>query len=168
MIIRLAVSQDAQKIAEVHVRSWQAAYRGLLPAEYLDNLRPEDRASHYDFSHADQQKPRTLVAEIDGLIAAFATTRPAEEADLPGFGELCALYASPEFWNRGVGVALVRAARAQMLEQGFRSAALWLLKGNERGERFYRRDGWLPDGTNKSDRLWGVDVEDFRYVRQLA
>jgi GNAT superfamily N-acetyltransferase len=167
MLIRLAAPQDARAIADVHVRSWQAAYRTLLPDEYLDNLRPEDRAARYDFSHTDPQKPRTLVAEADGIICGFATTRPAEDRDLPGFGELCALYASPEFWNRGIGVALVEAARAQMAGQGFQSAALWLLKGNERGERFYRRDGWGPDGAHKSERMWGVDVEDFRFVRAL-
>ncbi len=55
-----------------------------------------------------------------------------------------------------------------MLAQGFGSAALWLLKGNVRGERFYRRDGWLPDGAHKADRIWDIDVEDFRYVRKLS
>jgi GNAT superfamily N-acetyltransferase len=151
-------------VAEVHVRSWQAAYRGLLPAAYLDGLRPEDRAARYDFSHVDPQKPHTIVAESDGAICGFATTMPS---DLAGHGELCALYLAPSFWGRETGVALIEAARARMLEQGFRAAALWLLKGNVRGERFYRRDGWLPDGAHKTDRMWDVDVEDFRYVRAL-
>jgi hypothetical protein len=40
MSIRLAQASDARAIAEVHVRSWQAAYRDLLPQEYLDGLDP--------------------------------------------------------------------------------------------------------------------------------
>ena len=165
MMIRPAVPDDALAVAQVHVSSWQAAYRGLLPAEYLIGLRPEDRAARYDFSHADPQKPHTIVAEIDGRICGFSTTMPSQ--DLPDHGELCALYLAPEFWDRGIGLALIQAARAHMVKQGFRSAALWLLKGNARGERFYRRDGWLPDGAHKTDRMWDVDVEDFRYVRPL-
>ncbi len=165
MVIRPAIPDDALAIAQVHVRSWQAAYQDLLPAEYLDGLRPEDRATRYDLSHADPQKPHTIVAEIDGAIRGFATTMPSQ--DLPGHAELCALYLSPPFWGRGIGVTLIEAARAHMLEQGLGSAALWLLKGNVRGERFYRRDGWLPDGAHKADRIWGIDVEDFRYVRKL-
>lgn len=165
MAIRPAIPDDALAVAQVHVRSWQAAYQGLLPAEYLDSLRPEDRAARYDFSHVDAQKPYTIVAEVEGDIRGFATTMPSQ--DLPGYAELCALYLSPSFWGRGIGIALIEAARARMLEQGFRSAALWLLKGNVRGESFYRRDGWVPDGTRKADRIWDVDVEDFRYVRTL-
>jgi len=36
--IRDARVEEARAIAEVHVASWQAAYRGLLPAEVLAGL----------------------------------------------------------------------------------------------------------------------------------
>jgi hypothetical protein len=45
--IRYAVPDDATPVAQVHVRAWQVAYRGLLPAAYLDTLRFEDRAARY-------------------------------------------------------------------------------------------------------------------------
>jgi hypothetical protein len=38
MDIRPARMEDVPQIAVVHVRSWQAAYRGLLPQAYLDGL----------------------------------------------------------------------------------------------------------------------------------
>ena len=53
---RLAVPGDEQAVAVVHVRSWQVAYRGLMPDEYLDGLRPQDRADRYTF--ADQGNTR--------------------------------------------------------------------------------------------------------------
>lgn len=40
MDIRPTRMQDAPEIAVVHVLSWQAAYRGLLPQAYLDGLDP--------------------------------------------------------------------------------------------------------------------------------
>lgn len=49
-------------VARVHVRSWQAAYRTLLPNDYLDQLRPEDRARKYNFGSPDVSKPWTVVA----------------------------------------------------------------------------------------------------------
>ena len=88
MLIRLAQPEDALAVARVHVRSWQAAYRSLLPDEYLDQLRPEDRAAHYDFSHSDPQKPYTQVAESDGAILGFATTAPARDARLRRTGRV--------------------------------------------------------------------------------
>ena len=41
--LRRAVPGDENEVAEVHVRSWQVAYRGLLPDAYLDALRPAGR-----------------------------------------------------------------------------------------------------------------------------
>ena len=167
MRIRLAMPEDAMAVARVHVRSWQVAYRELLPVAYLDQLRPEDRAERYDFATIDPAKPRTIVAEEAGSILGFATTMPSREADLPAHGELCALYVHPDRWSRGIGVALVSAARAHLVETGFRQAVLWILAGNVRAERFYRNDGWLPDGVRKTDEMWGVTVEEFRYQREL-
>ncbi len=167
MQLRPAQPADALAIAQVHVRSWQAAYRTLLPDDYLDQLRPEDRAPHYDFSHTDPAKPQTLVATDASSILGFATTMPARDPDLAGFGELCALYVDPTHWSQGIGLALVSAARASLLQQGFRNALLWVLAGNLRADRFYQLDGWIPDGTRRTESLWNITVQEIRYQRPL-
>jgi GNAT superfamily N-acetyltransferase len=167
VVIRAADPRDALAVARVHVHAWQVAYRGLLPDEYLDGLKAEDRAAHYDFTHADPCVPYTLIAEIDGNILGFASTMPARDEDRLEHGELCALYVSPQQWGRGIGVALIEAARGYLAAQGFRAASLWVLRNNARAERFYGRDGWLADGATKADRVWGVDVEEIRYCRIL-
>lgn len=43
MRLRIASATDVGRIAEVHVRTWQVAYRGQVPDEYLDSLSIEDR-----------------------------------------------------------------------------------------------------------------------------
>jgi GNAT superfamily N-acetyltransferase len=168
MLLRLAEPEDAMAVARVHVRSWQAAYRMLLPDDYLDQLRPEDRAEKYDFANSDPQKPWTLVAVEEGLIYGFATTAPSRDPDLADYGELCALYVDPEQWGRGIGVILVSAARARLFQLGFRNAFLWVLAGNVRAGRFYQIDGWTPDGLRRTDSVWNVTVHEIRYQRGLA
>jgi GNAT superfamily N-acetyltransferase len=155
-------------IARVHVRSWQVAYRGLLPEDYLDQLHPEDRARTYDFTSLDPLKPRTIVAANEGLIHGFATTAPSRDPDRANYGELCALYVDPEHWGRGKGQALVSAARAYLLELGFKDAFLWVLRGNVRAERFYQLDGWSADGISRTDTVWAVTVDEVRYQRGLG
>jgi GNAT superfamily N-acetyltransferase len=167
MLLRLAEPDDAIAVARVHVRSWQAAYRTLLPADYLDQLCPEDRAQKYDFASLDPRKPQTIVAVEGGLIHGFATTAPSRDPDLVGHGELYALYVDPEQWGRGIGVALVSAARARLFELGFRNAVLWVPAGNIRAERFYQIDRWAPDGLRRIDSVWGVTVDEIRYQREL-
>ena len=165
--IRSAIPEDALAIARVHVRSWQAAYRGLLPDDYLDGLRAEDRAERYDFANPDKFAPQTIVAEVDGMITGFATTSRSHDASMPGFGELCALYVDPQHWCKNHGVALVVEARSRLVSLGFSDALLWVLKGNLRADRFYRNDGWVADGTEKRETMWGAEVVDLRYVRHL-
>lgn len=167
MLLRVAEPDDAIAVARVHVRSWQVAYRTLLPDDYLDQLRPEDRAQAYDFASLDPRKPRTILAAEDGLIYGFATTAPSRDPDLPDHGELYALYVDPERWGRGIGIALMSAARAHLFETGFRNAVLWVLAGNVRAERFYRIGRWVPDGLRRTDSVWGVTVDEIRYRREL-
>lgn len=167
MLLREAKPDDAMAVALVHVRSWQAAYRTLIPDDYLDQLRPEDRAKKYNFGRLDPTHPHTIVATEGGVITGFATTAPAHEPDMPDYGELCALYVDPEQWGRGIGVALVSAARARLVDLGFRNAILWVLAGNFRAERFYRTDQWSPNGGRRIVEVWGVSVEEIRYQRTL-
>jgi GNAT superfamily N-acetyltransferase len=167
MLLRPAEPQDAMEVARVHVRSWQAGYRGLLPDAYLDGLRAEDRAQHYRLGSEDVREPATVVAVEAGAICGFATTAPARDSDAQEDGELFALYVDPEWWGHGIGAALISAARSRLVDVGFRGAVLWLLAGNARADRFYRIDGWAPDGSRRSDTMWDVRVDEARYRRAL-
>jgi GNAT superfamily N-acetyltransferase len=167
MLLRPAEPSDAMAVARVHVRSWQVAYRNLLPDDYLDQLHPEDRARAYDFTSLDPLKPRTIVAVEEGVIHGFATTAPSRDPDLANYGELCALYVDPKQWGRGMGRALVSASRAYLFELGCRHAFLWVLRGNARAERFYQIDRWAADGVRRTDTVWGVTVDEVRYQRGL-
>jgi GNAT superfamily N-acetyltransferase len=155
-------------VARVHVRAWQVAYRNLLPDEYLDSLKPEDRARRYTFGGADPREPMTTVAvDEGGTIRGFITTCAARDADVPGYGEVAALHVDPACWGQGLGMALLTSARSFLFDSGFRRAVLWVLVGNLRAERFYAKDGWTPEGTQRTDMVWGVQVRDRRYQRTL-
>jgi ribosomal protein S18 acetylase RimI-like enzyme len=170
MLLRPAQPADALAIARVHVRAWQHGYAGILPASYLNQLRPEDRAEKYDLSHADPSNPYTIVAtdnNIGDQILGFATTRPSQESDLPHHGELTALYVDPDSWGRGIGVALVSAARAHLVSLSLRHAYLFTLVDNLRAQHFYKSDQWTPDGLQRTDTVWGAAVHVLRFQRNL-
>ncbi len=168
MILRPAVPDDVMAVARVHVRAWQAAYRGLMPEDYLAGLRAEDRAPRYDFANQDDPaRPRTLVAVEADTVLGFATTSPARDEDATGEGELCALYVEPDCWGRGIGGALAAAARNNLYRLGFRKAVLWVAAGNARAERFYRADGWSRDDSHRARQIGNVMVDTVRYNRVL-
>ncbi len=165
--VRTATPDDAAEVAGVHVRSWQAAYRSLIPDAYLDGLNPDDRMARYTFGGTDSALPSTVVAVQDGVICGFATTGTSRDPGTPGAGELLALYVDPGSWGLGVGRRLMAEARERLGRGGFTAAVLWVLVGNDRAEHFYRADGWLPDGRRRREEIWGVSVDEVSYRRDL-
>ena len=166
--IRDATPDDALAVAGVHVRSWQAAYHGLIDRDYLDRLRPEDRAAGYRFDSADPTAPRTVVAEADGVIWGFAATGPCRDEDASGSGELYALYVDPPRWRTGTGGLLLDHATARFRDDGFDEAVLWVLRGNEVAERFYEAAGWRRDGAEREEQPYGVVSQVVRMRRSLT
>src|ERR1700719_2199614 len=144
--IRDARPADAIEVAALHIRSWRVAYRGLLPDEFLDALRAEERAQRYAFGREDARAPRTILALRAGVIRGFATHGPSRDEDARGLGELYALYVDPDAWGGGLGRLLLRRAHELLRASGYEHAILWVLVGNERAARFYRAAGWREDG----------------------
>ncbi len=169
MQLRRARSEDARAIAEVHVRSWKAAFPGLLPQDYLDALGPEDRLGQWQEALVSSPWPAVLVAEQEGTIVGFVAMAPSRDtdADRAVVGEIQTIYLDPPAWGGGVGLALLRAAEVELATAGFVSATLWVLATNAKARRFYERHGWATDGgTQLHD--WGAFASpDVRYRRTL-
>ena len=168
--IREAVPADARAMAEIHVRSWQAAYRGQLTDDYLDGLSVEDRLEqHRRTLREPPAEWRTWVAQDGEHVAGFAVTGPSQDADATErTGEVYAIYLEPDRVGTGAGRALFERAVGDLRERGFDAATLWVLETNERARRFYEVAGWTHDGTVTSER---VDCEmrpTVRYRIDLA
>jgi GNAT superfamily N-acetyltransferase len=166
--LRDADPDDALAIARVHVRAWQAAYRGLIDAEFLDRLRPEDRAARYRLGDPDPAAPHTLLAEAGGEVWGFATTGACRDSDAAGSGELYALYVDPERWRTGTGRLLLEAATERFRAEGFQQAVLWVLRGNDAAEGFYEAAGWRRDGAEREEQPYGVVSNVVRMRRSLS
>jgi GNAT superfamily N-acetyltransferase len=160
--VRRARPADARGIAEVHTRTWQAAYRHVFPAEVLENLDVEDRVRGWlERIEADMA---VWVAETDDGIVGFVAAGPSRSEG--GFGELYAIYVLPEAWGGGAGAALMAAFKDWLAEEGYTSAMLWVLADNPRARRFYEREGWQADGA-RVETIRGVEVEEALYRLDL-
>jgi len=165
--IRTPVAADAAALGRVHVRAWQAAYRGgLMPDEYLDSLSADERASIWAGILA-RPLPATgtrFVAERpDGKVAGFIVVGSAPGEHTDDTGELFAINVDPDHWRTGIGDVLHDAGIAAMVESGFGRAILWVHPGNSRARRFYEARGWMSDGATRSEEVLGVDVDEVRY-----
>lgn len=168
LIVRTAAINDARGVAIVHVTSWQASYRGLMPDDVLDGLSVEQREGGWREIIAATDTPgRTIVADLDGEIVGWAAFGPGRDAEASEQGELWGLYAHPHAFSTGVGHALITAVETALLEDGFASAYLWVLDGNDRAANFYERHGWIADGIVKLDERQTMTLLEQRRVKSL-
>ncbi len=170
--IRPAHADDADRLGEVHVLAWQWAYRGLMPDDLLDSLRPKSRGrawrswlegdAHEDFA--------AWVAEVDGEIVGFASSSIARDTDLRAHtAELLSIYLLEPFLGAGIGHALLIEVEEAWRAAGYESGALWVLASNDRTRRFYESHGWETDGSTKLQNLGGGEEgEVVRYTKQLT
>ena len=170
--IRPATLVDAGGIALVHVRSWQSAYRGKMPQDYLDRLDPAVRARMWQAVIAETATSRggVLAAAADGGgitgLASFGPSRD-KDTDPQVTGEVFAIYVDPDAWGTGTGRELMAGAVAGLARLGYTDAILWVLDANHRARRFYALAGWAEDGMVKTDGSRGFDITEVRYRKVL-
>lgn len=156
MEIRRATVEDARAIADVHVRTWQAAYEHVFGAERLAGLDVARRSAAWERRLGEGGV--AFVAEEEDRVVAFAAI---------GDCELGAIYALPEAWGSGAGSALMRAALEGLRAAGCSDAVLWVLEDNPRARRFYEREGWAVDCTRREGEHLGVRTAEVRYRIEL-
>lgn len=151
--IRAAEPEDAHTVAEVHVASWQWAYRGQLPDDYLDSLSVDDREAMWA-QRLGATDPGVFIAEDDGTAVGFVSVGPCRDKDAPaGTGELEAIYLVAGAAGNGTGSLLMEEATGALRRTGYSSATLWVLETNQRALRFYERLGWSWDGSRSDHQL---------------
>ena len=170
MRIRGATPGDAAGIASVQVRSWQAAYRDLMPDQVLDGLSVERRTEVWrSVVGAGRAGEAVLVLEGDAGVEGFAHVCAGRDPDVDiGTGEVSSIYLLPAAWGKGRGRELMEAAVRRLSADGYHTAILWVLVTNDRARRFYSAAGWSCDGAEKSEVVGGTaSITETRYRRLL-
>ncbi len=167
---RAALPDDADAIAQVHVASWQVAYRGIVPDEHLDGLDWRERAAvrRAQLERDAEERPRVDVALDERSVVGFVASGPERDASPsePSRYEIYALYVAPGAWGRGIGHNLLVRALADVPDAA--PVVLWVLEANARGRAFYERQGFRADGARTRIHLGGSDLAELRYRLQRS
>lgn len=156
--VRRGTADDARAIAQVQVTTWRSAYAHIFPAQALESLSVDERERMWrEFAGDDAMA--LFVAEAERAVVGFVNV--GESRDLPGEGELYAIYVLPDHWGSGAGAALMDVGR-QWLAERFPTATLWVLEDNPRARRFYEREGWVAD-DRRAEVIRGIEVPEVRY-----
>ncbi|WP_322047037.1 GNAT family N-acetyltransferase [Paraburkholderia sp. J67] len=169
--LRPATAADAPLLAAMHAASWQATYRQLLPADFLERDVTAERAAYWRarMQAPGEERRLVLIAELevqpDGRepVGFVCVERQPES---PWGVLLDNLHALPAHQGIGVGKRLMEAAQAWAREQGEAQLYLYVLDGNTPAIAFYERQGWKYSGA-EPDHMGGIDITALRYVYRL-
>jgi GNAT superfamily N-acetyltransferase len=148
-------------MARVNVRCWQETYRGLVSDPVLDD--PGFLAARERFWTAALTDPRyrgnrVAVAERDGELVGLAMSGPRLDPWAAWSRQLYVLYVQAADHGTGAGPALLGAVVGPE-----ESVALWVADPNPRAQAFYRRHGFVADGTTQIEG----GLREIRMVRGI-
>jgi len=168
MVVRPATPEDSRAIATIHVLSWQAAYQGIVPAQFLASMSIDQREGIWR-QRLEHGPPSTWVMEEHGAVLGWISAGPSRDAGaLSSTGELWAIYVDPKHWRQGVGQRLWDEMEDQLRGSGFSAVTLWVLKENAKALAFYRSNGFVVDGIQKAVELGGTELVEIRLRKALG
>ncbi len=170
MNIRKAIKKDAHSIANIQVKAWQLAYKGIMPKAYLASLSIDEKTKDWSNALSEKGPGNNLVVEDDGLVVGFCVFGPARDKDLStnNHGELVALNVLPDYWGKGLGSALIKTVFGLAKLEKREALFLWVLEKNYRARAVYEEQGFTLEEKEKFDNhLTGHKSHEVRYVKQL-
>jgi ribosomal protein S18 acetylase RimI-like enzyme len=134
-ILRPATADDVEAVTDVFHQGWHDVHPGRVPDGLTERRTRQafrDRVSAR-VAHTEE----TTVAEVDGVVAGFVMVA-GDEAEQ--------VYVAPAFRGTGVASLLLTEAERQIGAAGHDVAFLVVVRGNDRAQAFYARQGWVDEG----------------------
>lgn len=150
-------------MAYIHVNSWKSAYKSIIPDEILNNLDIDKRKAYFDKVIKSKTEDNVIAFE-DNVATGFMTFGSCRDDDKNNsFGEIRGIYLLPEFWHQGIGTKLIKWGINEIIDIGYKNISLWVLEENIQAREFYKKHGFIYDGTSKEVKI-GKPLIELRYV----
>lgn len=158
-MVRWASDSDRAGIGAVFCHSWQDAYRGMIPQDYLDSLTPESCAPPAGKPLIKGPRVTEADEQVVGAII-FGRSRDKSQGRI---AEIYSNYVLPSYWGTGHGRELLRSAMDSLHAEGYSGMHLWVLSENARARRFYEKAGMAPTGKQRKIGIAGATLDEIEY-----
>ena len=160
-IRHITENDDFKAVRNIYEKSWQFAYKGIIPQDYLDNIPKEKWGGNI------LRNGRTEIGAFDGdKIVGTASFFPSRWENFSSCGEIVTIYLLPEYIGRGIGSQLMEACIEELEFLGYREILLWVLEDNHRARRFYEKQGFVCTEDYMDDIIGGKPLREVMYLRR--
>lgn len=169
LFVREAEVKDAHEIAKIHVKTWQCAYKGIIPDSYLNELSVKKKTEGWRERLSNKKsESKTYVVELNNKVVGFVSVGPCRDNDLPSnVGELWSIYVDQNNIGKGIGTLLHNSALDYLRNLKFQEAILWVITLNEKTRKWYESKGWKVEGKTAVDSMEDFTLHKTRYKIHL-
>lgn len=164
--IRYADINDAKTLGEIHAKSWQVAYKGIVPEEILANITPERRQKFFEKALTEGWEEDALIFKDNEAVGLICIGKCRDEDKNDEYGEVWGIYLSPDHWHEGIGLELMTWGLKELKKRNYKKVTLWVIEENLRARRFYEAVGFKHDGAAKEISI-GKTLNECRYEMSL-
>lgn len=157
---------DLDDVVAIHCEAWRDAYKGFMDGDYITR-KNATRRDKWESILADAPTGKHFLIRCDGIpVGMISMDLPRETAD-PGTYEIFGLYIHPRHMRKGYGAAAAVLAEERIRQMGYKRISLWVLEPNERARRFWEKQGFSPDGTEKTS-YYDRPIRLIRYGKGIS
>jgi GNAT superfamily N-acetyltransferase len=163
--IRLAKPDDALDIAEVQMRSWEVAYKDIIPMEYI-KAKNATRHELYQRIITNENTTQHVIQVDDKTVGIMGIGEPKDDDVDDSYYELYVIYLHPDYFRKGIGTQAVNFAFEKARNLGKRFMNVWVLAENYNSINFYKKYGFVADGKTHT-REYGKVMGSIRMRKEL-
>lgn len=144
-------------MAEIHARSWEAAYNSFIPPEYIKAKNAGRQALYSRILTVENDCQ--YVIQADGNTVGILCVAPPQAEAVPilhdtgvdeSVYEVHGIYLHPDFYHKGIGTQAMEFALGKARDVGKSTVILWVFAENKSAIRFYETCGFAFDGAEKT------------------
>ena len=169
IVIRRVLVEEADELAKCHIKCWQAAYKGIIPDDFLDKMMSnlEQTTERFIKGINESSGDEYCCVTLDGKMVGKLGFSMCRDEDKTHAGEIHAIYLLPEFWDKGYGRRMMEHSLEKLKEMGCHEVVIWVLEENIRARMFYEKFGFSFDGATKEIDI-GKPLTEMRYSLVLT
>lgn len=161
--IRKATLDDINTISNIYALSWKSAYKGLVPQEYLDELKNTFWVSSFQNWINNNTLTAQLICEDELPVGCIAYGK-ARDDNFANWGEIKSFYLLPDRFRKGYGKKLLQTAIFDMKTNGYENFYLWMLKENYKARNFYESNGFICSNEECTCEILQKQLVEVRYI----
>lgn len=165
--IRYVNKEDADTIAMIYSKSFQQAFKGIIPDDFLKEKFAYERLKDRLSKELNEGTATSCIMYKDDIPVGMLTFAKDDDKERDNLEiDIWRIYLLPEYWSQNLGIEFIDWGIKELIAKGYKKVALWVVEENIRARKFYEKVGFFHEGEIRIISP-GRKIREYRYIKNL-